>query len=142
MSARTTRRALFGASAAALALFGAAGESKAAELDGRLLALVAELEDVQAEIAALCAEDMALLDAPDKEAASQRMHELDDIIDAQQVNRFWPLADEIEETSARTPEGIQAKAKALRIVLDAVGQDEGPVSRHMLGLVRDVLGEG
>jgi hypothetical protein len=49
MSAQTTRRGLFGASAGLLLLAApAAGGTKAAELDGELLALEADLQAIEA----------------------------------------------------------------------------------------------
>ena len=126
MSARATRRHLFSASAAAVVLFGAAGAAKAVELDGVLLKRVAELEAVQARLDVLNA-------GPD---------DVDDLFrDA--LDEFWAVASLIAETPARTPEGLAAKARTLRLVHRSLtSSEEGHIARHVLGLVRDMVGEG
>ena len=122
MSGRATRRQLFGAPAAMLLVGRAgAGEGKARELDGRLLGLTAELLAIHARADGL--------ETQDDDAA------LSDVLDD-----YWEIADQIEEIPARTPEGIQAKARVLLSVVEMVGQEEGALSDHMGSLLRDILG--
>jgi len=123
MRTETTRRSLFGAGAGLMLLAAqAAGGAKAAELDGELLALEAELQALEKEADAAAWSD-----------------DLNRILD-----RYWQIADRIGAIPARTPEGIQCKARVLRSVRNMlVVEDESDhISRHTLGLVRDLLGEG
>ena len=92
MSARTTRRQLLGAPAAMLLLGCAeAGEAKARELDGELLAACAHYRRLEAAYRATGAgeADMVCPDGYDE--------------------AVWAVA----ELPARTPEGLQAKAEAI-----------------------------
>ena len=127
MTARVPRRALFGGSAGMLAMFGLAGASKAAEVDGPLLDLVAELEAVQADIDVMNADST---------------QDIDSAFDAALAD-FWEIADELVDIPARTPEGLRAKAKALGLVYRSLGESvDSHVGRHLLGLVRDMTGDG
>ena len=101
------------------------GEDEASP-DAHLVSLVADIERVQARIDVMNGEQ-----EPDDAALDTAL------------NDFWALADQIVEIPARTPEGIAGKAKTLRYVHQGVSIDEtSPLARHMLGLVRDLVGEG
>ena len=127
MSARTGRRALFGTSAALLVLAAApAGPDKVSELDGELLENAAAIAAIDRQLAAWEATDKSCTD-PDWQA------ETDD---------YWNFADRVAKLPARTPEGLQAKARVLRSIYKSVGNEHDNVGRHVLGLVRDMLGEG
>jgi hypothetical protein len=94
--------------------------------DARLLGLAVEIETVQVRLDMMNGEQ-----EPDDAALDTAL------------NDFWALADQIVEIPARTPEGIAGKAKTLRYVHQGVSIDEtSPLARHMLGLVRDLVGEG
>jgi len=54
---------------------------------------------------------------------------------------YWAVADKIEAMPARTPIGIEAKARVLRSVIAMVGQDDGRLAQHTNGLLRDIIGE-
>ena len=121
------RRALFGASAALLVLGAApAGPGKAAELDGELLEAAAAIAAIDRQLAAWDTSDKEPTDA-DYQA------EQDD---------FWLFADRVRQLPARTPEGVQAKARVLRLVLKSVTSEDDAVGLHVHSLVRDLLGEG
>ena len=130
-----TRRDLFGAMGALLLLTAAeAGPAKAAELDGRLLALVARWEPWERErlaVAALDGDDPALEARFDAYTAP-----------------WHDLMYEIMDAPARTPEGIHAKARVLRALL-ANHEDFGsrhepssasPSEHFAWSLVSDILG--
>ncbi len=126
MTGPICRRSLFGAPAGLLLLAApAAGPAKAAELDGELIALTARLEAIEAEADAFPA------------VTNERWHEFDAVLD-----RYWDVADEIVAIPARTPEGIQCKARVLRSVRAMLtSQNDDAISQHMLGLIGDLLGE-
>jgi hypothetical protein len=97
-----------------------------AEPDAHLLSLVADIERVQARIDVMNGEQ-----EPDDAAFDGALAE------------FWTLADQIAVIPARAPEGIAGKAKTLRYVHQGLSTDQtGHIARHMLGLVRDLVGEG
>ncbi len=101
--------------------------AKAGVPDAGLLQLLTDLEAKQAEINAL-----------ETASGTFEWSELDRL-----AAEFGPIADKIAATSASTSQGIQAKAKALRIVYrDTLGDAEDYLSRHVLGLVCDIVGEG
>ena len=131
MNAPTGRRQLFGTGAALLVLGTApAGPNKAAELDARLLDLVAKLEAKQVSIDAVG-------DALGNNNKGWQAY-------SEELASFWPIADEIADTPARTSVGVQAKAKAVRLVwrsLEGDDEDTNHSARHVLGLIRDLLGE-
>ena len=122
-----SRRHLFGTGAALLLLAPfAVGQSKAAELDGDLLALCALLEAQQAEV-------RRVADDPNDED----MIKLDAALDG-----WWETVDEITATPARTPEGVRAKAGAVRTAVVGTSGDACPSVKAMLAsLLTDMLGE-
>ena len=53
------------------------------------------------------------------------------------------FAHRVKQLPARTPEGLQAKARVLRSVYNSLaGSEPDHISEHLHGLVRDMLGEG
>lgn len=126
MTARTTRRGLLGGCTAGALLLGAPGAA-AAESDNALLALADKLEQCQAAITKI-----------DESGRDDDWPDLDELQD-----KFWRLADEVRDTPARTPQGIQAKAKVTRIVWKACGAgSRGEPDNHLISLLDDMLGEG
>ena len=124
--AHTSRRQLFGASAAMLLLGSVgAGEGKAAELDGELLRLEAQLQAKNAEQDAFPHAD----DGSNWPAFEALQEE------------FWTIADQIEAIPARTPEGLQAKARAVLVVRqNLTNEEDNPLWEQTAGLIRDLLG--
>jgi hypothetical protein len=102
-----------------------AGPAKAEELDGELLACCARGHALEAQAAVMVASSPPVAHCPVWAAA-------DDLQD--EAYRLWDRAAEIP---ARTPEGMQAKA---RFVLARL-EDEGVASALALSLARDVLGK-
>ena len=128
MSASTGRRQLFGTSAALLVLSAApAGPGKAAELDGELLEVAAGIAAIDRQFATWNKARASVSDADWRE----------------ELAAYWELADRVASLPARTPEGLQAKARVLRSVYDSLAGHEGDrISEHVHSLVRDMLGEG
>ncbi len=132
---RTSRRQLFGAGAALLLLVpAAAGAAKADELDGELIRLCAEIPGCKATI-----------DCYNRDSASDAEWEAAD-------GRWDELVEQIIDTPARTPEGIRAKAAALRCSLHRhlrnstnpdIGLTDHADEEDLLAwsLVHDILGE-
>ncbi len=122
-----SRRHLFGTGAALLMLAPfAAGAAKASEIDGDLLALCPLLEAQQAEVRRVAD------DPSDKD-----MLKLDAALDG-----WWETVDETTDTRATTPEGIHAKAGAVRTVVVGTSGDTSPGVKAMLAsLPTDMLGE-
>ncbi len=127
MSAPTTRRAVFGASMAVLALGTAAGRpAMAAGDDGPLLALVARWHALQREADTF----------PHADDGSN-WSEFSDLLGRQNE-----VGHQIASTPARTREGLIAKARLLRALHGQMAEDEtDPLAQHTLGLLRDLLGE-
>jgi hypothetical protein len=122
VTARATRRQVFGASAALL-LVGAteAGAAKANELDGALLAAAKRIEALEAEERRL----QPLYDVMPPTPESEHYEaECDALRDERKE-----VLDYLAETPARTPEGLRAKALAL------VAFWGGPDGRHELDLI-------
>ncbi len=136
----TTRRSLFGAPAAMLLLAApAAGPAKAAELDGKLLALCADYETAQAAI-----------DKHSKNCPPGGSLAHDDAMDALTIQQCSVMDRIIECGLLRTPEGLQALAKvAIREVYFSVKPfrntplEESASIAQLLALVvlRSVAGE-
>jgi hypothetical protein len=137
MTARTTRRQVFGASAAML-LIGAteAGEAKAAELDGELIALCAESEWLEADYLRLCwASDWG----HPKHGTAEQQAALA-AFSAVGVRQQDVLA-QIAALPARTPEGLGAKARAIHTFFGDSPPEEGlPCGDALWSLVCDVAG--
>ncbi len=127
MSAPTGRRQLFGAGGALLVLGAApAGPGKAAELDGELMEVAAGIAAIDRQFATW-----------NKASASVSNAEWQEELAA-----YWELADRVAGLPARTPEGLQAKARVLRSVYDSLaGHQDDRISEHVHSLVRDMLGE-
>ena len=119
MSATASRRVLLGTSAAML-LAGAfeAGATKADELDRDILDASREWLALEAEYNRICIDADQLLEPRKTEVATR----LAVIADEQEG-----LMAVLEETPARTPEGLRAKAAALR---EYIPHDhEGPAAQ-------------
>jgi hypothetical protein len=132
----TSRRALCGAGASLLLLLGAAGETKAAELDGELLAACERFIWLEGEFSR---NNEVYADAlPGRETTEQQAAEAAvKIIFAEQCR----LGLRIAAMQAKTPEGLQAKARVIVAHLN----DEP--ERDMSGLLQaslacDTAGEG
>ena len=127
MSAPTGRRQMFGAGCALLVLGGAqAGAGKAAELDGELLEVAAGIAAIDRQFATWTKARASVSNAEWRE----------------ELAAYWELADRVTDLPARTPEGLQAKARVLRSVYDSLAGHEGDrISEHVHSLVRDVLRE-
>lgn len=104
----------------------AAGQAKAAELDGELLALEAEFHrhsaeaDKQFHLSTRC-------DDPAEQAAEAAM---------KRAGHAW---DRMAELPARTPEGLRAKATAIEAYLPEYYPDDD-VPRLVASLLRDIMG--
>ena len=127
MTAPTSRRQLFGAGGALLVLGAApAGPGKAAELDGELLEVAAGIAAIDRQFATWNKARASVSNAEWRE----------------ELAAYWELADRVTDLPARTPEGLQAKARVLRSVYDSLAGHEGDrISEHLHSLVRDVLRE-
>jgi hypothetical protein len=139
MSARATRREVFGASVAMLVVGAAeAGSAKAAELDGELLAACARFHWLEGEYGRLCRlTDWPLnhIMTPAEEALQARF----DAIAEQQRE----LGERLAEAKPRTPEGLRAKARAtLAYMNDDPSKDDenlsGMIGRLERSIIRDV----
>ena len=128
MSARTSRRALFGTSAALLVLAAApAGPYKASELDCELIENAAAIAAIDRQLDKWNKTNAVISDADWQD----------------ELEAYWQFADRVAELTARTPEGLQAKARVLRSVHKSVsGRELDRVGEHLCSLVRDMLGEG
>jgi hypothetical protein len=121
-----SRRRLIGSGAALLLLAPfAAGTAKAAELDGELLRLCAEMEERQADVVRI------------NRASGASDAELDAVLDD-----WWGTVEDITDTPARTPEGVRAKAGAVRTAIVGTYGDRSPkVTDLLASLLSDMLGE-
>ncbi len=120
------RRDLFGTVGALLLLSAAeAGPAKAAELDGELLACCAEADRLEAQADVLTAGWPSSGQCP-------RWMEADRLMD-----EAYDLRERATELPARTPEGLQAKARLVLARLDA----DGLAGEIAQSLARDVLGK-
>ena len=59
-----------------------------------------------------------------------------------ELDDYWMFARRVLQLPARTPEGLQAKARVLRSVYNSLSGEDDDVGQHINGLVRDLLGEG
>jgi hypothetical protein len=135
MIARSTRRQLFGASAAILLIGSAgAGEAKAAELDGELIAACARFTWLEGEYGRLC----RLTDWPAEHAHTPADEALATEFEAVRDEQF-ELGEWLAETEPRTPEGMQAKAGAVLAYLGDE-QPDGMIGRLRLSVLRDMAG--
>ncbi len=136
----TSRRDIAAGGIAMLVLAAAAaGTDKAQELDGELLELSRESAELSTELDRI--NDM-ICDLPRRggDAHPLRVREL------QASDRFCELRELIADLPARTPEGIQAKARVVLAEFD--GDDEyeqypgqyDPRGALALSLARDILG--
>lgn len=129
-----TRRTLLGSMGAALLLVApAAGEAKAAELDGPLLAAIARWEPWERERLTVEALDD---DDPTYEAR----------FDAY-AGPWHDCMRDIMDLPARTPEGIQGKTRVLRALLrnhlgyrGGLHEDSSPSEHFAWSLCQDLLG--
>ncbi len=115
----------------------AAGQTKAAELDGELLALCREFGERNARSEELNRfEELFPSSHPQSVAAWLEIGAL--------VERGWEIRDRVATLQARTPEGLLAKARvALWETCDGAPEDgpsEGSGSQVAWSLARDVLG--
>ena len=134
-----TRRDLFGTFGAMLLLSAAeAGPAKAAELDGELLACCAEALAIDAESnrlfrIAVAAGDDAPPDHPD--------WQVHDAYDDATNPRWHELVEHIAATSARTPEGLRAKATVARSTVTEERRElPDPADTLAWSVLTDVLG--
>jgi hypothetical protein len=116
----------------------AAGQAKAEELDGELLALCREFgeRNTRIEELTLVEESFFPLNHPQNVAAWLEIRAL--------VERGWEIRDRVATLQARTPEGLLAKARvALWETCDGdpeAGPIEGSGTKVAWSLARDVLG--
>jgi hypothetical protein len=143
MSARTTRRDLFGASTAAMLVMTAPAEGKA------------KVAGIDADLLAACGEYLRLHDAElplraimrgDDDEAGDRAY---DYCDTKIWDRQDELTGQIRALSAKTPEGIRSKAQVTQIVLSravmaTLGETfEEQAERHemlVMSLLQDMVG--
>jgi hypothetical protein len=114
----------------------AAGQAKAEELDGELLALCREFHETIPVVTRLEDERDELPFNHPREAAIDRQLQA-------VVSRRWELREAITDTPARTPEGLAAKARVALWELCDGDPEAGPISgSNGVGwsLARDVLG--
>ena len=121
-----TRRDVFGTMGALLLLTAAeAGTTKAVELDGELLECCAEAAALEAHARALTKGIPSSGRSPEWEAADAMLEEA------------YDLRERAIELPARTPEGLQAKAK---VVAARINDDDPIVMGMAFSIARDVLG--
>ena len=133
-----TRRDLFGTIGAMLLLTAAeAGDAKAQELDGELMACCSELLAIDAECYRLDAVASAI-DGGDPHHPA--WFACDDYSSATN-DRWHELADQIAATPARTPEGLRAKVQAARTAIHGEAKESpDPMDRLAWSVFADVLG--
>lgn len=129
------RRDLFAGFASMLLLIPAeAGASKAAELDGELIAACAEFTRLEDAYDVACRAEDRTPEGPEKEALLDRL----DVLGDEQLAVYAAICD----APARTPEGLRAKAGAVACWFAKSG--DGTPCNHAdqlaWSLVRDVLG--
>jgi hypothetical protein len=114
----------------------AAGQAKAEELDGELLALCRESHETIPVVTRLEDErDQLPLNHPREAALEKQVWAI--------VTRRFELREAITDTPARTPEGLRAKARVALWELCDGDPEEGPISGSngvAWSLARDVLG--
>ena len=115
----------------------AAGQAKAEELDGELLTLVREFKDRETEFPRLTQiEERYGPRSPRGRAADREMRRL--------VERRWDIRWRVAELTARTPEGLRAKAwLALWETCDGTPEHGRPSCDDQAvawSLARDLLG--
>lgn len=139
MSARVMKRrdAAAGGIAMLVLAAAAAGQAKAEELDGELLALVAEFKAREPRFLHLNAiGDECGPASPEGRAAQAEIRTI--------VDRGWEIRDRVSELIARTPEGLAAKAWLALWETSDGSPGEGPPVRDDMAvawsLARDVLG--
>jgi hypothetical protein len=125
-----SRRQLVGAGAALLLLAPAAiGTTKAAEIDGKLLRLCADLERWDRKRQQRDREFQAGIDHTEEETDAV-------------LGPWWDAVDAIAATPARTPEGIRAKADAARRgIIGCFGDERQQVTVLVASLLTDMLGK-
>jgi hypothetical protein len=129
-SVSTSRRELFGSSAALLLLAApAAGAEKAAELDGALIRMCDDFTFRNQAWGVL----LRQIDAMPQGAAQDALQAQADALSGGYRERRMEIAD----IRARTPEGMQAKARAAAAECD---DDPPPDCDIMWSLVNDLLG--
>ncbi|MCB8884004.1 hypothetical protein ACELLULO517_27450 [Acidisoma cellulosilytica] len=116
----------------------AAGQAKAEELDGDILALKVEFQDTGRELDDLLAEDEAL-SSDDPRVTEIRGRE------AVLVDRRREIREEMADLEARTPEGLSAKAAVVFADFRGAADHRFPVSYNpqaalVASLARDILG--
>ena len=133
-----TRRNMFGTMGAFLLLTAAeAGDAKAQELDGELMACCSELLAIDAESDRLDAVAAATDGGDPRHPA---WFAADDYSDATN-DRWHELANQIVATPARTPEGLRAKVQAARTAIHGEAKDTpDPMDRLAWSVFDDVLG--
>jgi hypothetical protein len=112
----------------------AAGADKATELDGELLGLCRESENLTAELDRINA---ALCEIPHRGGDGHPLAQRE----RGAAERFCELREMIAEQTARTPEGIRAKAQAA--LIDFSPADEWPEDNSywiVWSLAHDILG--
>lgn len=129
------RRDLLGAFASMLLLLPVeAGASKAAELDGELIAACAEFGRLEAAHEVACRAEDRAPEGPDKDRLLEQVEAI--------LNRQIEIYDALCDVPARTPEGLRAKAQALSSWFQKASN--GTPSRHedqlAWSLVRDIAG--
>ena len=133
-----TRRDLFGTMGAFLLLTAVeAGDAKAQELDGELMACCSELLAIDAESDRLDAVAAATDGGDPRHPA---WFACDDHSLA--TNERWhELTDKIAATPARTPEGLRAKVQAARTAIHGEAKiNPDPMDRLAWSVFDDVLG--
>jgi hypothetical protein len=139
MSARGISRRNAAASGVALLVLAAAaaGQAKAEELDGELIALVREFKDDHVVVDRLTTiQDEFGWRSPEGQRAGDEISLL--------VKRGWEIREKVAELAAKTPEGLAAKAwLALWETCDGTPEDGSaadPSTAVAWSLARDILG--
>jgi hypothetical protein len=112
----------------------AAGQAKAEELDGELLARCAEFQTVEDEFDGLW-KKYAVVDSSSPEG--ERLSAEQDVL----VSRIYELREAISDLPARTPEGIKAKTRvAFRDLSPNEAWPEQAEAWMAFSVLRDILG--
>lgn len=136
-AARVSRReAAAGGIAMLLLAAAAAGQAKADELDGELIGLCQEFHRIEDQLRVIA----HLAEAPSRSAEYAQWEEIGRPL----VDRLHEVRFDISQLTARTPEGLQAKARVVLADLAPAADPDfasyDPLQALGHSLARDILG--